>query len=246
MSYRFEGGELRYEGSPAYRLASGAVQEVEIPAGGLEVATSRRDLARPLHLLTGHEDTGWRSFSLPAVAEVAQRLTPWATWWAAPRYTGSADEAGRAWWRSGVAVLRSTLDPWNAVAVAHHEAWHLADDHLTLEERQTMDAAIARGPAWPTNYLADPWERRARLFASWAMTIYEGGSARLDRRAPELDVMSRVYSGDLGRRVLARQIGATGGAMLGAKLAPLWRYVRSSLGASSTTTTTSPGSPSLT
>lgn len=220
MSYRFESGELRFDGSPAYRLADGAVEEIEIPAEGLEVATSRRDLAQPLHLLTGYEDPHWRSYSLPVVAELAQRLTPWATWWAAHGFSGSAYVSGRAWLWSGVAVVRSTLDPWNAVWVALHEAWHLADDWITLDERQAMDAAIARGPSWPTPYLGDPWERRARLFQSWAVALHEGGSTIVDRRAPEVAVMAMVYRGELGRRVMARHSAAP-------DQRPWWRRLRS-------------------
>jgi hypothetical protein len=102
-----------------------------------------------------------------------------------------------------VAVLRSSLDPWHAVSVAYHEAWHLEDDRLTLAERQAMDAAIAHGPAWPTAYLADPWERRARLFQSWAMSMHEGGGVIVGRRAPETAVMAAVYDGAIGRRVTA-------------------------------------------
>lgn len=77
-----------------------------------------------------------------------------------------------------------------------------------------MDAAIARGPAWPTPYLASPWERRARLFQHWALVLHEGGCVSANRRAPESLVMARVYSGELGRRVVARLAG---------QRAPRWR-----------------------
>lgn len=216
MSYYVEGGKVGFRGSPAYKIGAAGIEEMELPGGGLEVAVSRCDLAAPLWLLPGYADPHWPSYSLAAVAELAQRLTPWATWYAAPSYSGSAEVLGSAWIRQGVAVVSSAQDPRSAVSTAYHEAWHLADDHLSLAERQAMDAAIARGPAWPTLYLANPWERRARLFQNWALVLHEGGCVSADRRAPESLVMARVYSGELGRRVVARLAG---------RRAPGWRVL---------------------
>lgn len=116
MSYHIEGGEVRFRGSPAYKVTAAGIEEMEIPGGGLEVAVSRCDLAAPLWLLPGYADQHWPSYSLAAVAEIAQRLTPWSTWYMAPSYSGSAEMLGSAWAQQGVAVVSSAQDPRSAVS----------------------------------------------------------------------------------------------------------------------------------
>lgn len=133
---------------------------------------------------------------------------------------------------------RPARRPWT-VRAAYHEAFHVVDDWLTLEERRLLDAAVDRGAPWPTPYLSSRVERRARLFEHVAMFVHEGGSIIAGRRVPETEILAAVYDGTIGQRVLAQQTTTT-------TRWPRWLYgLRSGSGASSTTTTISPGSSSL-
>lgn len=195
----------------AWRIAGGAVTALELPPhpnyyqppehlpgyglDGQQVSVM---------LLPGRVHSDFEAHALSMVAEVATRITPWTTWYAAPGWFGSAEFGGQAWWKKNVAILKATLDPPAAVHVAYHEAWHLCEDRMSPEVLAELDAALAAGPAWPGDYHPRPKERRARAFACFAMLLTEGCRLPMVPGGPsEAALFWHVYSGAFARELLA-------------------------------------------
>lgn len=175
--------------------------------------------------------------------EISARVAPWANWWWGPTIEGDwraptdgsdRHPGGLALARSAVIMLTTAGAPTWTVRAAYHEAFHVLDDWLTLDERRVLDAAVDRGPTWPTPYLSSRVERRARLFEGFAMYLHEGGSVIVGSRTPEARILAAAYDGPIGALALARQRQP--------RRLPRWLGWRGNV--SSTTTTVSPSVPS--
>lgn len=86
--------------------------------------------------------------------------------------------------------------------VLFHELFHAVDWYLQPRDRLVLDAAVSRGADYASDYLSDPIERRARLFEQFAAYVYEGGRLLVHPDTPEVGLLWRIYSGEVGADVL--------------------------------------------
>jgi hypothetical protein len=164
-------------GDPAYRVRGGQVEAIELPAypeyfrvPGLPDHCYGTGETAPVEILQGSHEAHFESFTLPVIADIAETLTPWATWYLCTGWTGRGDSGGMAWGRSEVAMVTTTTEPVHAVATAYHEAWHLVEELMDKSVLARLDAQLGTGPAWPTDlrkpdhgYWGKACERRAGL-----------------------------------------------------------------------------------
>lgn len=195
----------------AWRVGGGRVEALTLPAypdryviPGIRAAALDVPDA-PVCVLPGAHHPHWRDHALLLVADVAVRVTPWATWYCAPGFLGSAVWGGCAWGVAEVALIRSDADPPSALRTALHEAWHLCEEHVRPDLLADLDARLALGPAWPGDYLGTPCERRARAFASFGGYLVEGGRVTVGGSGTpfESDLFWYVFSGGLAAEVQA-------------------------------------------
>jgi hypothetical protein len=66
--------------STCYQIRAGRITATEIPAAGLPLLTTQEVLGVHMLAIAGGEDADWEPYTLSQVAEIATRLTPWATW----------------------------------------------------------------------------------------------------------------------------------------------------------------------
>ena len=207
--------------SPAYKVSGGRVNPFELPehpeffhVPGIQI-TDHEGNPIPVVLVPGNEHEHYRDFALVRVARIATKLTPWATWYLAPGYTGcdkiSHPTIGMAWRESEVTICRTTLAPVHAMATALHEAWHLCELMICDERIRALDLRLADGPAWPGTYYPEAWERRARAFASFGMLIVESpgmadafaAQVAMGAAPPEIEIYWHVISGAFGKEIMA-------------------------------------------
>lgn len=198
----------------AWRIAEGRVEPVVLPeppdyyvVPGIRAAALDSTMLVPVRVLPGAHHSEW-AYALPLVEEVATRITPWATWYAAPGFFGSASWGGCAWSAEGVALVLSTADPVHAVSVALHEAWNLAEEHVARARLAALDARLSQGPDWPGEYHPRTVERRARAFAAFGSYLIEGGRMAVEGPGvpPEVTLFWAIFSGALGREVTEARI----------------------------------------
>ena len=201
--------------SRAYKISDGLVQTLELPDDHsfrirkVEFSDEYGNQT-PFSLLSGTEDVNYRDFSLPRVARIATRLTPWSTWYLAPRYSGCEDSDGLAFREIAIAVCRTTFKTNYAMSLALHEAWHLCELLIRDDLISELDFRLAKGPTWPDDYDADTSERRARAFAGFSMLIVESPGLLDNFReqvadgsaAPEIRIFYHVISGCFGREIM--------------------------------------------
>ncbi|WP_338928187.1 hypothetical protein WDZ11_00240 (plasmid) [Roseomonas mucosa] len=198
-----------------YILEAGRVERVRIPADGLALdilGDTHEDLPRTM-MLAGPEHEHWHGWSLQHVAEIAERMVPWTTWLCAPKFFGceaiarDAAFAGYAWTRPGVVLLRTCYGARDTIRTALHEAWHVAEEHLSPAEIAIVQAACDAGPSYPEgSYHARPFEQRAQSFEDWAAAVWAtGGTPPAAKPGTLLGIFARVYSGELGRDVARRR-----------------------------------------
>lgn len=211
----------------AYRIRGGRVvadPRPAIPATGIRLPTlgtgsysddpdadPRRAMPATRKADEEDEDLEW---SLDALAELQGRLTPWTTWWVAPRWRH--DDAhpwlrergwswvGLAFRETGEALLSSSCSAVGILSVACHEAWHLVEPYLSEEEIDAVGAVVLGSTAkeWPCAYHDLEAERRARLFQRWADFMFEGGEHSF-RDGTAQALFAAFWSGDIGREVLS-------------------------------------------
>lgn len=189
----------------AYRIASGGLEEIPIPESGYELAevpgvAALRNGDRP-------ERADFRDYALPVIAGLSAQITPWATWYAAPAFTGSQDGigwVGHVWCGRGVAALLSTSHSPYVVSACLHEAWHLCEDEIRPDLLSQLDAQLATGMAVPSGVFSSAWERRARAFEHFASYMIEGGRMNVaGEHIPfEVRLFWHVFSGDFGCEVM--------------------------------------------
>jgi hypothetical protein len=159
----------------------------------------------PVHLIPGEHHEDYESFTLPIIAEIAIRCTPWATWYLSPKFFDCASYGGKTWREAEIAICHTTSHPPFAISTAYHEAWHLAEWHLRPDLLAALDARLATGPDWPGDYYPRPCERRARAFSYFAMSLIEGCRAVVAGPAAPIEsqIFWLVYSGTFGREMIA-------------------------------------------
>ena len=199
-----------------YRIQAGKIQVTEIPVDGCKLPIYRNEVqhVQPI-ALPGREHDEWRLFTLGQIVAIAEMMTPWATWWCTPsksdRKVGDFGEhIGVANVRQSSVWLTTTMEPCVAVTTAFHEAFHLAEDYLTLEEMQTLNRGIVSAPCLPDSdrnrYLTSSTEVRANAFEGWAYSQWLRGRMPAYYRGMPADerVWTLIYRGDLGVRVARR------------------------------------------
>lgn len=189
--------------STAYAIRAGEVREIAVPADGLRIRLHGERPGDELVAQAGGMQPHWDRHTLAVVRDIATRLTPWATWWVAPRFerAGFGGEAHR--YRDLVAII-GNMEMRYSVFIAYHEAWHIAEPRLDPEEFDAVHGALASGHDWGDDYYGSPVERRANLFADWAMAAFETGRPLVDKARPETLVFQFVHSGALGLRLARR------------------------------------------
>jgi hypothetical protein len=201
--------------SHCHQIRAGQLTATEIPAAGLLVLTSKSSSKVRLIARPGVEDADWASFTLPAIAQIAQVLTPWATWYCSPDATDGTDiektTHGMAYWTRDAIWIRSSRHPDDAIPSALHEAFHSAEHWLTGDEIEVLRAASAGGPDMPritdyNIYWCRGDEVRARAFAAFAYAHWLMGTVPDYRwRMPKHErLWTMIVRGDLGLRVAAR------------------------------------------
>lgn len=196
----------------AWRISGGKVEVLTlpphpdvyyVPENVKRLAIDTQVMA-PVCLIPGRHDPDFETFSLPIVAEVASRLTPWAVWyWSHSSFAG-APWGGSAWGLADTAVCHSRYHPEYTVRLAYHEAWHLAEAQMRDDILDELDERLSTGPAWPGDYYPRAKERRARAFEFFCMVFTEGcRQVVVGPGVPfEIELFWSVYSGDFGREIL--------------------------------------------
>ena len=194
-----DAGEVGCHSSPVYVITKGGIETRPLNVGGMPTPLS------DCEALCGIEEAHWRAWTLPRVAEIMQRIVPFASTWCAPSFAGSGclahpwiGKAGGS--ESETALIRSTLSGRDAIETAYHEAYHLIEE-ARPGVGDVLDGLEAHAVPWPNEYLSRPWERRARLFESFAMHLSEGGAIPLAGAVPA--TLGAIYSGEVGRMILA-------------------------------------------
>ena len=201
--------------SICHQIRAGRVTAREIPDAGLPIVTSKSSSSVRLIAQPGVEDADWASFTLPAIAQIAQVLTPWCTWYCSPDAEDGTDiektTNGLAYWTRNVIWLRSSRHADSAIPSALHEAFHSAEFWLTADEIQSLRDASAGGPDMPrvdtyNTYWCRGDEVRARAFAGYAYSHWLMGTVPTYRwRMPAHErTWTMIIRGDLGVRVALR------------------------------------------
>lgn len=207
LFYLAENGEIACNSGPAYEITPTAIIEHPIPKEGLPCPAPGQGES----ILVGTEHADWRAWTLPKVAEIMRRVVPHASTWCAPSFfgcdaqqsSGAENFAGMAYGSEGIALLRSTLAPREAVRLAYHEAYHLIEDARPWVG-DVLDGLTDHGEAWPGVYLSRPEERRARCFETFALHLSEGGAVPLLGDLPR--TLAAIYSGEIGREIVTSRI----------------------------------------
>ncbi|WP_284943738.1 hypothetical protein [Acidisoma cladoniae] len=192
----------------AWRLSGGVIETLELPPHPewfyVPDITSK---GSPVCLIPGHHNSDYETFTLPLIAEIACRLTPWSTWYLAPGFFDCHLCSGKAWGEIEVVVCRTDINPPHSVANAYHESWHLAEALLRPDLLAALDARLASGPAWPGDYYPQACERRARAFEHFAMLFDEGCRQIIagDHVPSEIQLFWYVYSGGFGREIMSKR-----------------------------------------
>jgi hypothetical protein len=199
-----------------HRIRAGEVFKSIIPAAGLRLKVSHlEDYRYQSVALGGTEHAEWSAYTLEQVTEIAERLTAWATWYAAPGFEKQLGQewihaCGRAYPIQGAAWLLTDQTPTRAIHYAFHEALHVAENWLSLAEMQTLNAGIVAGPDLPevdwNTYYKTAIEIRAEAFANWAYSYWLRGRMPQYHRGMAADerIWTMIYRGDLGLRIARR------------------------------------------
>jgi hypothetical protein len=197
-----------------YIISGGRVSERQIPPEGLPIHQRRLDVYAKSTAKAdpkANEQEHWRSFTLDRISGLTAAITPWATWYCCPLIVDSDDKAwGKAHPKAARAAIKTTIHPTDAISTTLHEAWHLAEDHLTLAEMSAVKAGIENAPELPDSafnrYYIASIEVRANSFECWAYSyILRGRTPAYYRGMPADErVWTMVLRGDLGRRVARR------------------------------------------
>lgn len=198
----------------AWRIAGGRTDAIDLPdwPGPAyivhNITIEKGDGPGPVGLCVGGEDENFEVFTLPIVAEIAARLTPWACWYWAPGWDAMEHYGGHAWGTDSLAVCCCALEPVRAVSTAFHEAWHLAEALIRPDLLADLDRQLATGPSWPGDYWPRAKERRARAFENFAMAALEGCRLEIGPlAAPEVAIFGRVFNGEFGREIMGGKYG---------------------------------------
>ena len=203
---------MRTPETRAWQISGGEVDVLELPPHpdsyyvpeGVTCQALDTQKPEPVCLVSGAHDPDYESFTLPLVAEIARRVTPWSVWYLAPAFFGGEGWRGMAWSACEVAICRTHVAPVDALSIAFHEAWHLAEGLLRRDILDALDARLATGPPWPGDYYPRVKERRARAFTHFAMMLTEGcQQVAVGPSVPyEVGLFWSVYNGDFGREVM--------------------------------------------
>lgn len=185
----------------AYRIdRAGRLTFHDIPEAGLKIGPETNCVT----INRGDEDS-YFGCVLAAHGGMAHRIAPHTEFWFGPTVLHqNGDTSGGVFlWPSDIAVVSSRFVPTFVMRTLFHEAFHAVDRHLLPAARAVLDAAVARGAWFPTDYLRDDTERRARLFESFAMFLFEGGELVVTPATPEIEIMARIYFGGVGQEIVA-------------------------------------------
>lgn len=198
------------QSSTGYRFQDGDLTRFEISENGYEPAelAGRQCNDRSVQmLLRGQQHDGFEGI-LPELVELAARITPGMTWYAAPEFGGGC--GGRAFNSvenaspKNVAFLMS-WEPRFAIGVLYHEAAHNLERLLTEDEMAALNDAVARGTGFACSEADSFIERRADLVKQFCLFLRSGGRVYGGPEAPENDVMLAIYDGVIGARRNLRQ-----------------------------------------
>jgi hypothetical protein len=162
--------------------------------------------------------------TLPAAAELLDRMAPWVTAYVVPALLVSADDGdyaadrsrrvvggreyttagGAAFIRQDVIMLSGTAGATHLLSTAAHEIFHIIEPLLSREARRILSAAASNGPEWHGAYFASESERLARMFQHWAMAYTEGLPGRA-LPADELSVdfiFQSIWDGTFADRLI--------------------------------------------
>lgn len=183
-----------------YHLKDGLIHPVIIDKGfKIALPGSAADYS----MESGNENSDWVSFTIHAVAEIADTLTPGISWWCSPTMSGDEDGntmSGFAWCKGKLAWVSTGYSPTSILFTCYHEAWHLLKKLPAPEEFYSVDDAIDRGCHYLSEYLNSRIKGQARTFANFAMYLREGGRTIIDSRTPEVAIFYKALTGKIGRR----------------------------------------------
>jgi len=165
---------------------------------------------------------------LPVMADITARLAPFAAVYCVPSLChleqsdiGHAewlrDDSGRIWGEVGgvaypahaVTFVSLGRHPSRLVSSIFHEIFHIFSPHLSAAAHAVLDAAVATGAWWPTDYQSSAEERKARLFEHWATGFYEGQPPRPLPPGLSVDsIFEEIASGRAGAEVMANRAAA--------------------------------------
>ena len=201
--------------------------------------------------------------TLDAVRQVATRCAPWLRVYLGPQLWSFAGEGedvtafadvrdlpdgrsihrigGQAWRDDGVVLVSGWGSTSSALAILHHEIWHVIEDDLDPEDKAAIGAEVSRGIPFPGTYLDSLTERRARAYDAWASAQDEGWRPatlwgvplrRVDRiwsyvyggglaadKAAGRPIKPRLLPGQAATRSTCCAVGATAKAVMGNALA---------------------------
>jgi hypothetical protein len=208
--YRFECGRL----SPV-NLVPGEPFRIDEDAACADEGASRLQAAT---FLDCREDPLFKVEVLPVLADATERMAPWVRWYAAPTFLDAKGETvgwgGIAHNVSDVLMMKSCCSPSWGLDTVFQELWHVLEDKMTAAEREAMAEVVAGGPRFIDQaYSGSVSERQARAFAAWCVARLESPAApvtgwralaRKAGRMPHERVWEAAWSGELGRRAMAR------------------------------------------
>lgn len=160
--------------------------------------------------------------TLPALAEIADRICPWVRIAVVPAlYSKMAEErgygleathyhlpTGRYASAGGLAsydgrvILAVLSHPTATASTLFHELWHQMwfADVLSYAARDLMEAATKEGPDLPSAYTGNLSERTARLFEHYASARHEGMPApAMTNYLSVGNIVEAVWNGDNAR-----------------------------------------------
>lgn len=147
--------------------------------------------------------------ALDAAREIVSRCAAWCRLYVAPRVVHQGQEVDGCYEPGEPSVIAIAVGGGviSAADTAHHECWHAAEEWLSDDALAVVSAAVARGVPRPGAVLASAAERRARLYAAWALAIDEGYEVPAAADGTPLGPLDRVflavYRGQLAAAVLA-------------------------------------------
>ncbi|WP_298723659.1 hypothetical protein [uncultured Ferrovibrio sp.] len=187
-----------------YRIKGGSLTVSELPVEGFKFGDGRAFTV----VKSGLEHVTVAP-ALGYIAELATRIAPWVDLYLGPRILSETGErwGGHCHQNQGVVFVNTRAYASTALETLFHELFHAVDWYLQPPDRRVLDAAVARGADYESEYLSDPVERRARLFEKFASYIYEGGRCLACADTPEVEVLWRIYSGKIGQEIFEAMQG---------------------------------------